>query len=104
MDMTTAATPDQLAAINAHREALGRPPLEAAMPWDLPLVEACAQYGADRWAPGTLEDAVRLLPDAEVEALLAMDEDALHDDLHEPSGSLAEVWREAGRRGMIDPA
>lgn len=89
-----------LSLLNQHRAALGRPPLEACAPWDLALVEMCAQYGHDRWEPGVLEDALREEPDEAVLALLAHDPEAELDDLH--GGPLADVWREAELRGLLN--
>ncbi len=96
MDATTAA-------VNEHRIALGHPPLETADRRELLLVQACAQYGADRWQPGVLEDALRSLHDQELMDMIADgDPDCEHDDLSDPSGAFADVWREAGRRLLLD--
>ena len=96
-------TNDATAAVNAHREALGRPPLEQADRRELLLVELCAQYGADRWQPGVLEDVLRALTDREIMDMIADgDPDCEHDDLSDPSGAFADVWREAGRRLLLD--
>ena len=35
--------------------------------------------------------------------LEACDPDAEHDDLHEPNGPMADYWREADRRGLMNP-
>ena len=82
--------------VNQHRAALGHPPLEQADRRELLLVQACAQYGADRWQPGVLQDALRALHDQELMDMIAQgDPDCEHDDLSDPSGAFADVWREA---------
>ncbi len=90
--------------VNQHRAALGRPPVESADKRELLLVEACAEYGADRWAPGVLEDVLsRLLLDEEImEMIVKGDPDAEHDDLSDNECAFADVWREAGRRGLLE--
>jgi len=96
MDQTTSL-------VNQHRDALGRPPVESADARELLLVEACAAYGVDRWSPGVLEEVLGVLPD---ERLMAMIEEgdplAEHDDLSDNECAFADVWREAGRRGLLE--
>lgn len=49
------------------------------------------------------EDSVRTLGNEELMATIEReDPECEHDDLHEPDGELAHLWREAGRRGLID--
>ncbi len=96
MDQTTTL-------VNHHREALGRPPVESADARELLLVEACAEYGEDRWAPGVLEEVLGVLPDARLMAMIEEgDPNAEHDDLTDGECAFADVWREAGRRGLLE--
>lgn len=97
MDLTTTL-------VNEHRHVLGYPPVESADVRELLLVFACAEYGADRWAPGVLEDVLsRLLLDEEIMEMIAKgDPLAEHDDLMDGECAFAEVWREAGRRGLLE--
>lgn len=89
--------------VNQHRQALGRPPVEAADERELLLVEACAEYGVDRWAPGVLEDVIGRLLDEELMEMIAKgDPLAEHDDLMDGECAFADVWREAGRRGLLE--
>lgn len=96
-------TNDATASVNEHRAALGRPPVESADRRELLLVQACAQYGADRWAPGVLEDVLRALPDREIMGMIEEgDPDAEHDDLSDAACAFSDVWREAGRRLLLE--
>lgn len=96
MDQTTSL-------VNQHRAALGRPPVESADARELLLVEACAEYGLDRWAPGVLEGVLDGLLDEEIMEMVAKgDPNAEHDDLTDAGCAFAEVWREAGRRGLLE--
>ena len=89
--------------VNEHRAALGHPPLERADARELLLVEACAEYGEDRWSEGVLKEVLDLLPNTRLMRMIEEgDPDVLHDDLHEPDGAFAEVWREAERRGLLE--
>ncbi len=89
--------------VNEHRAVLGRPPVESADARELLLVQACAEYGADRWEPSVLEEILGMLTNA---SLMAMIEEgdplAEHDDLTDAGCPFAEVWREAGRRGLLE--
>lgn len=40
--------------------------------------------------------------DALLKYLGEQDPDCVHDDLHEPDGELAEYWRAAGNRGLLN--
>jgi hypothetical protein len=96
MDQTTSL-------VNQHREALGRPPVDSADARELLLVEACAEYGEDRWAPGVLEGVLSRLLDEELMEMIAKgDPLAEHDDLMDTECAFADVWREAGRRGLLE--
>lgn len=89
--------------VNEHRAALGRPPVETADARELLLVEACAEYGEDRWAPGVLEEILSRLLDEELMEMIAKgDPNAEHDDLTDAECAFADVWREAGRRGLLE--
>lgn len=96
MDQTT--TP-----VNQHREALGRPPVDSADARELLLVETCAAYGLDRWQDGILEGVIEALPSDRLMAMIEEgDPNAEHDDLMDNECAFADVWREAGRRGLLE--
>lgn len=89
--------------VNEHRTALGLPPVETADARELLLVEACAEYGCSRWAPGVLEDVLGVLTNGRLTAMVEEgDQLAEHDDLTDNECAFAEVWREAGRRGLLE--
>lgn len=96
MDQTTTL-------VNQHREAQGRPPVDSADARELLLVEACAEYGLDRWQDGVLDGLIEALPSDRLMAMIEKgDPDAEHDDLTDNECAFAEVWREAGRRGLLE--
>jgi hypothetical protein len=96
MDLTTEL-------VNRHRNILGHPPVEQADARELLLVEACAEYGADRWAPGVLGEVLSVLTDGRLTRMIEQgDPLAEHDDLMDGECAFADVWREAGRRGLLE--
>jgi hypothetical protein len=96
MDQTTSL-------VNQHRHVLGYPPVESADIRELLLVFACAEYGQDRWAPGVLKEVLDVLSNGRLMAMIEQgDPLAEHDDLSDADGAFAEVWREAGRRGLLE--
>ncbi len=96
MDLTTEL-------VNRHRNILGYEPVESADARELLLLEACAEYGADRWAQGVLKEILDLLTNDRLMTMIAEgDPLAERDDLTDGESAFAEVWREAGRRGLLE--
>ena len=102
--MTIPATQaDTTALVNQHRAALGRPPLASAGRDELAMVELCAKYGADRWAPGVLAYyAQHSAPEDLLACVSEGDPDAVERFQEPCSEDMAVCLRAAQRRGLLD--